>query len=80
MHALQQLADMRGSKWKVDSAAVGVAGAAAVGAAGAAAVGANYLLLDEIHGVDRLRSWIQANRKISNVVGSRVWTPTERIL
>ena len=82
--ALEKLAGLTGSKWKVApatrSAQVGAGAAAAVGAGAAAAVGANYLFLDEIHGVDRLRSWIQANRKICNVVGSRVWTTTERVL
>ena len=83
VRALEQIATLTGSKWKVSVAAaapVEIAGAAAVGAGAAAAVGADCLFLDEVHGVDRLRSWIQENRRICNVVGSRVWTTTERVL
>ena len=75
VRALERLATLPGSKWKVSAAP---AGAAAAGAA--AAVGAGCLLLDEAHGTDRLRTWIQENRRICNVQGSRAWTTTERIL
>ena len=61
---LQTLTTMPGSKWKL---------------APAGAAGPNRLDLDG-NGVDCLRSWIQKTRRIINVVGSRVWTPAERVM
>ena len=68
VRTLKHMAAMSNSKWKV-----------APVPADDVEAGPQSVRLDA-HGVDCLRSWVQKNRRILNNMGSRAWTPTERIL
>ena len=74
IETLNKLSSVPNSKWTV------VRADAAVGAPPPAAVGATLVQLSSASGIDVLRRFLQKNRRIYNVTGSRAWTMTERMM
>ena len=75
LDSLTALSKLPGSNWKVAEV-----GAQHSGRWRADVKGHEFLKLDGVAGVDVVRSWIQKHRQIHNVLGSRAWTLTERIV